>query len=179
MHVARINFQKFVKERPVVDHGLTHFFRAGFAPLPPQRECPRDAVILNDHWMIHRQVVRTPIEVFEGITTRDHHLGDEVISFAHCCGWIVDEARLDTTPFAGECIGLILSELAQVEAADTLRALPQHCFRTRRTDSLNSSFVLGSKALAEVYASAAARVNPASKPEQQKNHSRSDEHEGF
>jgi hypothetical protein len=179
MHIARLNFQEFVKERPVVDHRLTHFFRAGFAPLPSQRECPRDAVILNDYRMINRQVVRTLIEIFEGIATRDHHLRDEVISFAHGSGWVVDKARLNTTPFAGERIGLISSELAQVEAADTLSTLPERGFSTRRADSLNGSFVLGSKALAQVDALAPARVNPSSKPDQQDDHARTDEHEGL
>jgi hypothetical protein len=179
VHTARINFQEFVNERPVVDHCLTHFFRAGFAPLPSQCECPRDAVIFNDDRMINRQVVRTPIEIFEGIATRDHHLRDEVISFAHGSGRVVDKARLNTTPFAGERIGLILSELAQVEAADTLSALPEHRFSTCRADSLNGSFVLGSKALLQVHASAPARVSPSSKPEQQDDHTRSHEYESF
>ena len=179
MHIARINFQKFVKERPVVHHCLTHFFRTGFASLPSQRECARDAVILNDHWMIHRQVFRTLIEVFEGIATRDHDLRDEVISFTNGSGWVIDKSRLNTAPFAGERIGLILSELAQVESADTLSALEQHGFSTCRADSLNGSFVLGSKALAQVYASTPARVKPGSKPKQQNDHSGSDEHEGF
>ena len=179
MHTACINFQEFVKERPVIDHCLTHFLRAGFALLPSQRECPRDAVILHDDRMINRQVVRTPIEIFERIATRDHHLRDEVISIAHGSGRVVDEARLNTTPLAGERIRLILSELAQVEAADTLRAFPQHGFGTGRADSLNGSFVLGSKALAQVYASAPARVNPSGQPEQQDDDARSHEHEGF
>jgi hypothetical protein len=165
MHTVRINFQKFVKERPVVDDCLTHFFRAGFAALSSQRECPRDAVILNDHRMINRQVVGTLFEIFEGIATRDHHLRDEMISFAHGSGGVVDKARLDTTPFAGEGICLISSELVQVEAADTLRALPEHGFSTCWADSLNGSFVLGSKALAQVSALPPAHVNPSGKPE--------------
>jgi hypothetical protein len=164
MHIARINFQEFVKERPVVDHCLTHFFRAGFAPLPSQRQCPRDAVILNDDWMINRQVVRTLLEVFERIAARDHHLCDEIVSFAHGSGRVVDKAPLNTPPFAGERIGLVASERVQIEAADTLSALPQHGVSTRRADSLNGSFVLGSKALAQVSALPPARVHPGSKP---------------
>jgi hypothetical protein len=174
-----INFQEFVKERPVVDHCLTHFFGAGFAPLPSQRECPRDAVILHDHWMINRHVVRTPIEIFEGIATCAHHLRDEVISIAHGSGRIVDKARLNATPFAAERIGLILRELVQVEAADTVRAFPEYGFSTGRSDSRNGSFVLRSEALAQVYASATARVSPSSQPEQQGDHARSHEHEGL
>ena len=179
MRTARINFQKFVKERPVVDHCLTHFLRAGFTSLPSQCECPRDAVVLNDHRMINRQVVRSPVEIFEGVATRDHHLRDEVISFADGSRRVVDKACLNTTPFAGERIGLILSELVQVEAADPLSAFTKHGFSTRRADSLNGSLVLRSKARAQVYTSAPARVSPSSKPEQQDHQGRSDEHEGF
>jgi hypothetical protein len=178
MHIARINFQEFVKERPVVDHCLTHFFRAGFTSLPSQRECARGAVILNDHRMINRQVVRTPIEIFERVATRSHHLRHEVIGFAHGAVGVIDKARLNATPFAGKRIGLILRELAQVETADALSALPQNGFSTFRADSLNGSLVLGSKALAQVHASPPARVSPSSKPEPQDNDSRTDEHEG-
>jgi hypothetical protein len=179
MRIARINFQEFVKERPVVDHRLTHFFRAGFAPLPSQRECPRGAVILNDHGVVNRQVLCTPIEVFKGITTREHYLRDKVISFANGSSRIVDKAPLDTTPFAGERIGLVSSEPAQVEAAHTLSTLPEHSVSLRRADSLNGPFVLGSKALPQVHTSSPAGVSPGSKPEHQDDHNRSHEHEGF
>ena len=111
MCTAHIHFQQFVKERPVVDHCLTHFFRARFTSLPSQRECASRAVILNDHRMIDRQVVRTPIEIFEGVATRSHDLRDELIGFGHGAGRVIDKARLNATPFAGKRIGLILSEL--------------------------------------------------------------------
>ena len=179
MHTARINFQKFVKERPVVDHCLTHFFRAGFIALPSQRECASGAVILNDHRMIHRQVVRTPIEIFEGVATRGHDLRDELIGFAHGAVRVINKARLNATPFAGKRIGLILSELAQVETADTIGAFPENGFSACRADSLNGSFILGSKAFAQVHASAPARVSPSRKSEQQDNDNRTDEHEGL
>jgi hypothetical protein len=148
MRLARIYVQKFVEQRPVVDHCLTHFLRGGFAPLPSERQRPRGPVILNDHGMVDRQVVRTLIEIFEGIATRDHHLRDQVIGFANGSGWVVDKAGLNTTPFAAERIGLILSELAQVEAADTLSALPKHGLGPCRTDSRNGSFVLRPETLA-------------------------------
>jgi hypothetical protein len=148
MHTVRINFQKFVKERPVVDHCLTHFFRVGFIALPSQRQCASGAIILNDHRMIHREVVRTPIEVFEGVATRGHHLRDELIGFAHGAFRVINKARLNATPFAGERIGLILSELAQVETTDAISAFPENGFSASLADSLNGSFILGAKAFA-------------------------------
>ena len=166
MHTACLNFQELVKERPVVDYCLTHFFRAGFTLLLSQRECARGAVILNDHRMIDRHVVRTPIEIFKRVATRGHHLRDEVIGLAHGAVRVVDKAPLNATPFASKRIGLISRELAQVEPADALSALPQNGVSTCRADSLNGSLVLGSKALAQVHASAPARVSPSSKPEQ-------------
>jgi hypothetical protein len=179
MHTVRIDFQEFVKERPVVDHCLTHFFRARFTPLPSQRECASGAVIVNNHRMINRQVVRTPIEIFERVATRSHHLRDELIGFAHGAGRIINKARLNTTPFAGKCIGLILGELAKIEPADALSALPQNGISTCRANSLNGSFILGSKAFAEVHASAPAQVHPGRKPKQQDHDHHTDEHEGF
>lgn len=148
MHTVCINFQKFVKERPVVDHCLTHFFGARFIALPPQRQCASGAVILHDHRMIHRQVGRTPIELFERVTARDHHLSHELIGFAHGAIRVINKARLNATPLPGECIGLILSELVQVETADTIGAFPEKSFRACLADSLNGSFILRAKLLA-------------------------------
>ena len=162
MHTARIHFQKFVKERPVVDHCLTHFFRAGFLALPSQRQSASEAVILNDHRMIHRQVVRPPIEIFEGVAARGHDLRDELIGCAHGAVRVIDKARLNATPFAGKRISLFLRELAQVETADTVSAFPENGFGACRAHSLNGSFILGSKAFLQVHASAPAQVKPRS-----------------
>ena len=126
MRIMRINFQQFINKRAIVDHRLPHFFRTGFPPLPSQRECSSGAVVLNDHRMVHGQVGRTPLEVFKGVATRSHHLGDELIGFAHGAARIVHKERLNATPFAGERIGLILGELAQVETADAFGAFPQN-----------------------------------------------------
>jgi hypothetical protein len=178
MHTVCLTFQELVKERPVVDHGLTHFFRAGVTLLVSQRECARGAVILNYHRMIDRQVVRTLIEIFKRVATRGHHLRDELIGVADGAIRVIDKAPLNAMPFAGKRIGLIASERAQVEPADALSALPQNGVSTCRADGLNGSFVLGSKALAQVHALAAARVSPSSKPEQQDHDDRTDEHEG-
>ena len=179
MRTTRFNFQEFVKKRAIVDHCLTHFFSAGFPLLPSQRERASGAVILNDHRMVNRQVVRTPIEVFERVATRSHHLGDELIGFAHGAVRVVHKARLNATPFAGKRIRLVLSELAQVETADALGALAQNCVSPCGADSLNGSLVLGSKAFPQVHAPTAARINPGRKPEQHDNDTHTDEHEGF
>jgi hypothetical protein len=148
MHTVCINFQKFVKERTVVDDCLTQFFRAGFITLLPQRESTSGAVILHDDRMIHRQVVRAPIEIFERVSTRGHDVRDELIGFVHRACRVINEARLNATPFAGECLRLILGELAQLETTDTIAAFPENGFRACVTDSLNGSFILRAKALA-------------------------------
>jgi hypothetical protein len=179
MRTTGIDFEKFVKKRTIVDHGLTHFLGAGFPSLFSQRERSSGAVVLNYHRVVNGQVVRTPIEVFERIATGSHHLGDELIRFGHGAVRIVDKAGLNATPLSGKRIGLILSELAQVETADAIGALPQHRVGMCGTDSLDGSFVLGSKAFAQVYAPAAARVGPRCKHEQQDNNTDTDEHEGF
>jgi hypothetical protein len=179
MRTTRIDFQEFVEKRAIVDHRLTHFLSAGFPPLPSQRERASGAVILNDHRMVNRHVVRTPIEVFEGVATRSHHLGDELIGFADGVVRVVHEARLNATPFAGKRIGLSLSELAQVETADAFGALLQNSVSTCGADSFNGSLVLGSKAFPQVHAPAPARVSPGRKPEQHDNDTHTDEHEGF
>jgi hypothetical protein len=112
MRTTGIDFEEFVEQRAIVDHCLTQFFSAGFPLLPSQRERASGAVVLNDHWMVNRQVVRTPIEVFKGVATRSHHLGDKLIGFAHGALGVVHKSRLNPTPFARKRIGLILSELA-------------------------------------------------------------------
>jgi hypothetical protein len=166
MCATRIDFQKLVKERAVVDDCLTHFFRAGFIALPPQRERASRAVVLNDHRMIHREIVRTPIEIFDGVATRGHHLRDELVGLADGPVRIVDKECLDAAPFPGERIGLILSELVQLETADTISAFPENGFSACRADRLNGSFVLGPETLAQVHPPAPARVRPDSKAKQ-------------
>jgi hypothetical protein len=179
MCATRIDFEKFVKERAVIDYCLTHFFRAGFIALPPQCECASRAVILNDHRMIHREIVGTPIEIFDGVATRGHHLRDELIGLAYGPVRVVDKECLDAAPFPGERIGLFLSELVQVETVHTISALPENGFSACRADGLNGSFILGAESFAQVHPSTPARVRPDSKPKQQNNDDRTNEHEGF
>ncbi len=179
MRTVRINFQELVKERAIVDDCLTHFFGVGFSPLSSQSQCASGAVILDNHGMVNGHVVRTTIEVLERIATRSHHLGDELIGFAHRAVGIVDEARLDAAPCAEKRIGLILSERVQVETADARRALPQHGVRTCRPHSLNGSFVLGPETCAQAHAPMPDHVGPHRKPEQQDSDGYTDEHEGL
>jgi hypothetical protein len=150
VRVARVYLEEFINERAIVDDGLAHFLRAGFAPVAAQRQRASGAVVLHDDRVINGQVGRTPIEVFKGVATRGHHLGDELIGFPHGGGGVVHKARLDATPFAGKRIGLIVSELVQVEAADALSALSKDGVSACRTHSLNGSFVLGTKAFAQI-----------------------------
>ena len=179
MRTTRIDFQEFVEQLAIVDDRLTHLFSAGLSLLPSQCERASGAVILNDHRMVNRQVVRTTIEVFERIATRSHHLGDELIGFAHGAFRVVHKARLNATPFASKRIGLISSQLAQVETADALRAFLQNRVSTCGADSLNGSFVLRSKTFAQVHAPALARVNPGREREHQDNETNTDEHQGL
>jgi hypothetical protein len=178
MYTARIHFQEFVKERPVVDHGLTQFFRARFTSLASQRECASGSVILDDHRMINREIVRPLIEIFQGIAASRHHLRDELIGFAHRAGRVINEARLNATPFAGKCIGLFLRELAQIETADALSALLQNSI-SAWADRFHRAFVLRPKPSPQVHASAPAHVNPGRKPQQHDCDTNTDEHEGF
>ena len=179
MRTGRIHFQQFVKERPVVDYCLTHFFRVCFTLLTSQRQRARCAVVLDDHRMIDGEVISPPIEVGERVAARRHHLRHELIGFTHGTAGVIDEARLNAAPFACECLGLIGAELAQVEAADAVGPLPQNGFGTCRTDGLNCSFVFRTEALAQIHTSASARVCPEGKPEQHNHDSDTDEHEGF
>jgi len=148
MHTVCIDFQKFVKKCPVIDYCLTHFFRAGFIALPPQRQRTSGSVILHDHGMIDRQVVRTLIEVFEGVAPRGHYVRDELIGFCHGAFRVIDKASLNTPPFAGECIDLIFRKRAQIETTDTISALLENRFSACLADSLYGSLVLGPKAFA-------------------------------
>jgi hypothetical protein len=179
MRIMRINFQQFIDKRPIVDHRLPHFFRAGFAAVPPQRERAGGTVILNDHWMVDGHVVGTAIEVFERVATRGHHLSHELIGFAHGAVRVVHEARLDAAPLAGERVGLFVSELVQLETADALGALSQNGVRPLGTDSLNGSLILGPEAFAQVDALSPACVRPDRKREQQHDNSNPDDHEGL
>jgi hypothetical protein len=160
MRIMRIYLQKFINKRAIVDHRLPHFFRAGFPPLPSRRQDASGAVILNDHRMVYGQVVGTPIEVFKRIAARNHDLGNELVCFAHGAVRVVDEARLDSTPFAAKRVGLFASELVQVEPTHARGALSQNGVGTFGTDSLNGSLVLGTKLVAQVDALSPPCVSP-------------------
>lgn len=179
MRIMRINFQEFINKRAIVDHCLPHFLRVGFAPLPSQRERASGTVILNDHRMVDGQVGRAPLEVFKRVTTCNHHLRHQLVSFAHGAVRVVHEARLDATPLAAKRAGLFVRELVQVEAADALGALSQNGVRTFGTDSLDGSFVLGSKTFAQVDPLCPPRVRPARKRKQQDHNTNPDNHEGL
>ena len=69
-----IDVQQFIEQRPIVDDRLTHLFGPSCSLLPPQRQGASGAVILNNYRVVYRDVVRTPIEIFERITTRRHDL---------------------------------------------------------------------------------------------------------
>ena len=172
----RIDFQEFVEQRAIVDHRLPHLFGGGLAALPARREHAGGTVILNDHWMIHGQIGGTPIELFKRIAPRRYHLRDQLIGLADRAIRVVDEARLNAPPFAGKRAGLFMSELVQVEVTDTLGARAQNLVCTGGTDSLNGSFVLGSKTLPQVDPLPAAAVRPRRKHEQQHNNTHPDQH---
>ena len=179
MRIMRINFQQFINKRAIVDHGLPQFFRAGFSPLLSPGKRAGDAVILNDDWMVHRQVSGATIEVFQGVAARGHHLGYELVGFADRAVRVVDEARLDATPFTAKRADLFLSELVQVETADALSALAQDRVCTFGADSLNGSIVLRAKLFAQVDPLAPAGVRPRRKREQQHDNPGCDHHEGL
>jgi hypothetical protein len=179
MCTTRINFQEFVNQRTIVDHRLAHFLRTSFTTLPPQRQRASGPVILNDHRMVNRQIGRTAIKVFKGVAARSHHLGDELIGFAHRAGWVVHKARLNATPFADKRVRLLLSQLVQVETADPLSPFSQDGVGTGGTNSLDGSLVLGSKAFAQVRALSAACVGPCHEHEQQDKNAYPDQHEGL
>ena len=179
MRIMRIHFQEFVDKRAIIHHRLPHFFRVGFSALPPQRERASGPIVLNDYWMIHGQVGRTPVEVFKRVATSGHHLRDKLIRFADSAMRIVNEPRLDATPFAGKCARLIVSELVQVEATDAFGALTQHGVRAFGTNSLNGSFVLRSEPFAQADPLPTTDVGPRRKREQQDNNTNPDNHEGL
>jgi hypothetical protein len=166
MRILRINFQKFINQRAIVDNCLPHFFRAGFPTLPSHGERASDPVILNDHWRVDGQVRRTSLEVFKRVATRRHHLGDKLVGFADGARRVVYEERLDATPFAGEGVGLFGRELVQVELADALGARSQQRVGAFGTNSLDGSFVLGPETFAQVDPLPATRVRPRRKRDQ-------------
>lgn len=179
MRNVRINFQKFINKCAIVDHGLPHFFRAGFPALPSQCELSRRAVVLNDHGMIYGQVGRTSLEVLERIATCRHHLRDELVGLADGALRVVDKAGLNATPFARKGVRLVVRERVQLEVADALGALSQKGLRTLLTDSRDGSFVLRSKAFAQIDPLAPAGECPDRKHDQHHHHTNPDNHEGL
>ena len=107
MCATQIDVQKFIDQGAVVDDCLTHFFGAGFALLPSQRQGSSRPVVLDDDRVIDGQVIRAPVEILQRISTRRHHLGDKLIGFCDGTDRVVHEARLNATPLARERFGLL------------------------------------------------------------------------
>ena len=179
MRIILVTLQQFIDKRPIVDHRLPQFFRAGLPPLPSHGERAGETVILNDDWMVDGQVGGSAIEVFQGIAASGHHLGHELVGFTHGVVRVVNEARLDATPFTGKRGDLFLSEPVQVESADAFSALAQYGVCTFGTDSLNGSIVFGSKPFSQVDPLSPARVEPPGKSEQKDDNPGCNNHEGL
>ena len=179
MRIMRINFQKFIKECAIVDNRLPHFFGAGFATLASRRERARGSVILNNHWMIDRQIGRAEVKILQRVATRGHHLGNQLVGLADGSTGIVDEPRLDATPFAGKCAGLFVRERVQFETADARCALSQNRVRTFCADSLDRSFVLGSELFAQADSLPPTGERPDRNHKQHHNNTNPDDHEGL
>ena len=120
-----------------------------------------------------------PIEVLERIAARGHDLGDEGVGFTDGRVGIVHEHRLDPPPVARKRIRLFVRELVQLEAADAVGALAQDRFRARRPDCLDGSFVLRSKAFAQIDAPPPAGDYPYCEQEHHNDDAGRHEHEGF
>ena len=90
--------EQFLKQHAIVNHRLSQVFCAGLACAVPQCNVVRGTIVIDDDWIIDGQVCCPLFELSNRISTRLHHVGDQVVGNCHRSSRIVDEARLHFIP---------------------------------------------------------------------------------
>ncbi len=94
--------EQVVEQRPVPQQRLAQVFCACLLSQGALPHGMREPVILDGVRMVNRDQLDLRVEVLHRVTPRFHDAGDEGIGSVRRLRWLVDEALLQVTPFAGE-----------------------------------------------------------------------------
>ncbi len=81
-----------------MNHRLTQFFRAGLPARLPKRGFVSRPVVFQYQRMIHGDIRRHLFKVTYRITTRRHHITQQLVRFCDRTSGAVNESGLDASP---------------------------------------------------------------------------------
>ena len=120
---------QFLEKRPVMNHCLAQFFRAGLPPRLPKRDFVSRSVVFQDQWMANRDICRSLFKVTNRIAPGGQHITQQLVRIRYSTGGAVNKARLDLSPRLHEARTIALGERTDMEPLDSLCTLFQLGFR--------------------------------------------------
>jgi len=120
--------QQIGKQRAIVNHRLAEFFNPDILMFVANRNLVRDAIILHDRRMIHRNVGDSLLEIRDRIAAHAHYFLDQNVGICHRGLRIINEARLGVFPSIGKFRPLLIVKRFDVELGHTLLPLLQELF---------------------------------------------------
>src|SRR5207249_9086371 len=89
----------------------------------------RDAIILRDGWMIHRNVRESLVEIRDRIATHIHYFLYQDIRTRHRGRWIIYELCLGVLPFIRKSTSLLIGQRLNIQFFHASLPLLQNLLR--------------------------------------------------
>jgi hypothetical protein len=119
---------QLLKKRAVMNHGLAQVFGAGLPTCLTKRASVGGAVILENQWMIHRDICGTLFEVTDRIAPSRHHIAEQLVGVGYSASGPVNETRLNSAPGLDKPGTIVRSERSDVQALHSVCAPIEHGF---------------------------------------------------
>ncbi len=119
---------QLLKERSEVNHGLAQVFGAGLAPRLKKSAFVSYTIIVENQWMIHRNICRTLFKITHWIATRGHHIAQQSVGVGYRASGAVNESRLDSAPGVDKTRPIAGSKRPDMQGLHSVRALIERRF---------------------------------------------------
>jgi hypothetical protein len=119
---------QFLKQGPVVNHGLAQVFGVGLSPRLKNSALMGGTVVFENQGMIHGNVRGTLFKVSDRIAARGHNVAQKLIGIRHGGPGAVNEPSLDPAPRLDKPHTIAWSEWLDAQALDSFRALIKRRF---------------------------------------------------
>ena len=165
------------EKRPVMNHCLAQFFRAGFSSSLPQSDFVSLPIVLQNQGMTYGDIGRPLLKITHRIASRGHHIAEQSIRFRDRAGRVVHEMRLDFAPGLCEARPIGCRERPHVEPFHALCARVERSFRmSPAAVLLDRTIIFGA---AELSAQFGSPVFPVENDPADEGHENRDEHNDY
>jgi len=130
-----------------VNHCLAQFFGVGLTANLPKRYFVRLSIIIEDQWVIHRDICSPLLKVADRIASSSHHVAQQLVGLGYGAGRSVNEARLDSAPGLYKARAIAFGERPDVKCLDPLCAPFERGFRIPTAVLLDSACVFSAAEL--------------------------------